>query len=134
MYEERLGTDWESLDREEAFHRAYAHGVADVVDSAPEGELDRVRGQVSGRYDESMVELAYDEGVAEARGLRADPDEGDPWGSLVEGETDVTEQVAPPGPERAPKQTDRPTAMDLPELVGRSRDELEKFDLPAFLR
>lgn len=133
MYEETLGTDWESLEREEAFHRAYALGVADVVDAAPDGELERVREQVTGRYDESMIDLAYDEGVAEAEGLRSDPDD-DVWDDIVEDGSDVTEKMTPPGAARAPKPTDRPSVVDLPDVVGRTRDELGKLDLPEFLR
>lgn len=132
MYEDALGTDWESIDREEALHRAYALGVADVLGGAPEGELERIREALSGRYDRSMVDLAYEEGVAEAEGRRPAEGESTAWADLVEDEeTTVTERVAPP---RGPKQTDRPSVVDLPGLVSQDRDELGRLDLPEFLR
>ena len=129
MYEEAYGTDWDQLDREEILRRAYALGVAETLDRAPAGELDRLKDQFSGRYDQTIVELAYDEG--RTRGREPGPGESDDevWEEAMTGET----TAATPGPTPS-RPTDLPENIDPPSLLRRSEDALARLGLPELLR
>ena len=134
MYEETFGTDWERLEHEEILRRAFALGVAEGLGSAPDGELERLQSELSGRYGQSLVELAYDEGRTKGRKPRPDSDDEEVWDELV---VDEEEPVEPPEhPTRAtpPRATDLPENIATPALLEMDRDDLAKLDLPEFLR
>jgi hypothetical protein len=133
VYEESFGTDWEELGRDDVLRRAFALGVAEGLGSAPEGELERLQEQVSGRYGRSMVELAYDEG--RTRGRKPGPaDEEEVWQELVEGGSAALQAPTRPTPPRPPRQTDLPKSISAPTLLDISRDDLARLGLPDFLR
>lgn len=129
MYEAAFGTDWEQLGRGEILRRAYGLGVAETLGSAPEGELGRLKEQLSGRYDESLVELAYDEGRTRGRTPGPGETEDDVWAEVVEGETTTVD----PGPAPA-RPTDLPENIEAPSLLSRSEDALARLGLPELLR
>ncbi|MFD1569804.1 hypothetical protein [Halorubrum laminariae] len=96
MYDRTFGTDWEDLSREEAVERAFALGVAAEIGREYSAELDRVLDAFESAYDQSLVELAYDEGRTKALEAAAETDDGDPqavWDELVDG--GGTPRVAP---------------------------------------
>ncbi|TKX75778.1 hypothetical protein EXE46_01395 [Halorubrum sp. GN11_10-6_MGM] len=128
MYERTFGTGWDDLSREEAVERAFALGVAAGVDSPRPDELDRVLEAFPGAYDQSIVELAYDEGrtkALEARAERDDSDDEAVWRSLVDGVGTPRESPVPaalPGAIRELTLTDGPregppSSLDLPSML-----------------
>ena len=134
MYEETFGTDWDRLGRDEVLRRAYALGVAAGLGDAPEGEFERLQGQVAGSYGRSLVELAFDEG--RTRGLEPRPETGDEevWSELVSDEPVTPEPPAHharPAPQRA---TDLPGSIAPPSLLDVDRNDLARLGLPDFLR
>ena len=134
MYERTFGADWEELGREELLRRAFAVGVAESLDQpVPEGELDRLKAQVSGRYGESLVELAYDEGRNQAGRPAPGTDTERVWSSLVEGETEVPSGPAG-GVARPARRTDIPASIEVPGFLASRRDDLAKLGFPEFLR
>ncbi len=114
---------------DEVLERAYALGVASVCGTPDEGAYDRLKNRSPDAYDESIVELAYDEGRAKALELEtADEDNETIWNRLVE------ETLAEPGTADRP---DRPES--LPEFLsvpkGTTKGGLpDSLDLPSFLR
>jgi len=148
-YEAEFGTDWESVDREEALRRAYALGVAaHLGDDHPE-EFERVRAAAETAYDRELIDLAYEEGeskAATARAQGADTD-ADIWEAVrpeaetgggespeagSESEQTATESGPPPGPTGADRdRTALPSSVADNGLPDGSPDRL---DLPSFLR
>jgi len=135
MYEERFGTDWETLSgREEAIRRAFALGVAARVGEHYPEELDRISDAVDTSYDRSFVELAYHEGRDTAAELDPDP-EADP--------EDLWERVLEEDPRLGSDRPDRPeteTPEGIPDAVGqvnidsRPEDSRGPVSRPQFLR
>ncbi|ELZ48443.1 hypothetical protein C464_07080 [Halorubrum coriense DSM 10284] len=128
MYERTFGTEWNDISREEAIERAFALGVSAGMDSPRPDELDRVLAAFPGSYDQSIVELAYDEGrtkALEAKAERDDPDDEDVWESLVDGAgapRDAPVPAALPGAIRELTLTDGPregppSSLDLPSML-----------------
>ena len=132
-YERAYGTDWDSIDRDEAINRAYALGVAASLGEYHPDELDRVRAEMDTSYDKSVVDLAFDEGKNEAREIDAEstqPD-GDPvWAELVEGETVTVDEDDVPtgGRDGLPDALEKIDALDKPE-PGKN----EAVERPDFL-
>jgi len=134
VYERTFGTDWEALDREKVLHRAFALGVAESLDEpVPEGELDRLVDQVSGRYGQSLVELAYDEGRNQAGRPSPGEDADQVWSNLVESDGEVLSGPAR-GAVRPTRQTDLPESIAVPSFLASRRDDLAKLGFPEFLR
>ncbi len=71
-YEREFGTDWDTLDKDEATDRAYAIGVAERLGEYDREELEASRRDELGVSHE-QVELAYDEGRNERRKRRRRP-------------------------------------------------------------
>lgn len=136
MYERTFGTDWEELDRDEVLHRAFALGVSESLDEpVPEGEFDRLVDQVSGRYGQSLVELAYDEGRNKAGRPSPDTENEEVWSSLVEGEGTGEVLTGPRrGAARPARRTDLPESIGVPAFLADRRDDLAKLGFPEFLR
>ena len=134
MYEETFGTDWERLGRDEVLKRAYALGVAESLDAAPAGELERLTEQVAGSYGRSLVELAYDEG--RTKGKEPGPGAGDEevWAELVGEDLVVPEPPAHHARPSPPRATDLPGSIAPPTLMDIDRDDLARLGLPDFLR
>jgi hypothetical protein len=131
-YERAYGTDWETLDKDEAIDRAYALGVAASLGEYHPDELDRVRAQMDTAYNKSVVDLAFDEGKNEARELDVDSAERDDpvWTELVEGETAVVDEDEVPtgGRDGLPDALEKMEALDKPE-PGKN----EAVERPDFL-
>lgn len=135
MYEETFGTDWERLDRDELVDRAFALGVAASLGERHPDERDRLLAETTGAYEESMIELAYEEGRTKARKQRrqgeAESSE-EVWRSLIDVEEPSTRDEHGPS-----VQTDLPAALGQVEFLDFSdpgESELEKFDMPDFLK
>lgn len=132
-YERAYGTDWETLDKDEAIDRAYALGVAASLDEYLPEELEAVRAEMDTSYEKSVVDLAFEEGKNEAREVDVDTDEGNDqaiWSELVEGETvTVDEDEVPTGGRSGlPKAVDKIDALDRPD-----RDSTGRVEKPDFL-
>ena len=132
-YERAYGTEWESLDKDEAIDRAYALGVATSLGEYHPDELDRVRAEMDTSYNKSVVDLAFDEGKNEARefDVESERTDDDPvWAELVEGETVTVDEDDVPtgGRDGLPGALDKIDALDKPE-PGKN----EAVDRPDFL-
>ena len=127
MYDQTFGTDWtdDTLDREEAIDRAFALGVAAGCGSKRPAELDRVLEAFPSAYDQSIVELAYDEGRTKALEAPAEDPER-VWKRLVD-DTGTPRQA--PVPAALPGAINELTLMDRPRTGAPS-----SLELPSFLR
>lgn len=135
VYASELGTDWTTLGRDEALHRAFALGVAAACGHHHPDELDRLQRAVEGAYDRSLVELAYSEGRQKANRLRREAGDAESvWQQLVEEDEGSTLRSAV-------DRTRPPTRLDLPPSLSRiglldrvDPDHRESLGLPRFLR
>lgn len=133
-YERAYGTDWESLDDDEAMERAYALGVAASLGEYHPDELDAIREEMDSAYQRSVIDLAFDEGKNEAREIDPPDEEREKagvWAQLVEGETVTVDpdDVPTGGRQGLPETLDKAELLDPPDL-----DSTEPVDLPDFLR
>jgi len=87
MYEQRFGTDWETVDRQEAIVRAYAVGVASRLGEEYSDELERLEAQIDTSYDRSFVTLAYQKGRTDADDSPVDDKQT--WDELIEERTEI---------------------------------------------
>jgi len=143
MYEDSFDTDWdpEDVGREEAVWRAYALGAAAALGDTYPGEYRKLV-SATGR---SLVEMAYDEGKADAADLDSElasggdgddeldfPDrETAVWSKLISYRESEGDEIAV---DRGGRDRD-----DLPEFLRRvgldslQRDDLDRLRLPEFL-
>lgn len=129
-YEAVYGTDWVTLEVDEAIERAYALGVAAALGEHHSQELEALRGVADSAYERSVVDLAYDEG--RTAGRKADPDDASSvWSTLVEeGEVSVDAPESPTGGRQG-----LPEAMERTEVLDRvDLDHRDAVDLPEFLQ
>jgi hypothetical protein len=129
MYDQHFDEADEYTTRE-TLERAYALGVQSVCDDPDEAAYERLKERSPDSYDRSIVELAYEEGRAEALELEAsDEESGEIWERLVE--TDAAPDAV--GDRTGPSE-------NLPGLLSRDDDAGSKaelpdsLDLPSFLR
>jgi hypothetical protein len=129
-YEEAYGTEWTSLDRDEATERAYALGVAESLGEYNREEFEAVHDEMTTAYDQSMVELAFREGKNEGREARPSDGEGKVWNELVEGEVVTVDEDDVPtgGRDGLPEAVDGIDAIERPDP-----DEIDATDRPDFL-
>jgi len=131
LYEREYGTDWASLDRDEATERAYALGVAESLGEYNREEFEAVHDEMATSYDQSMFELAFQEGKNEGREARPSTG-GDEavWADLVEGETVTVDgnDVSTGGRDGIPEAVDEIDAIEKPDP-----DEIDATDRPDFL-
>ncbi len=130
-YEAAYGTDWDSLDKDEAIDRAYALGVAASLGEYHPEELEAIREEMDTAYNKSVVDLAFEEGKNEGREARpAGDDEGAVWSELVEGETVTVDEDDLPtgGRDGLPDAIDKMEALDRPKM-----DKNEAVERPEFL-
>lgn len=129
MYD-RYFDDSTDYTSKEVLNRAYALGVASVCGDPDDGEYERLKRASPDAYDETIVELAYEEGRASALELEAEEaiEAETVWERLVEREF---EGIVP----------EKPSLPDgLPEALGGfdqrgPRDgPPDRLDLPSFLR
>ena len=115
---------------DEVLERAYALGVASVCGDPDEDAYDRLKRRSPDTYDETIVELAYEEGRAGALDLKSEETDSEAiWEQLVETEVekkgDDSERTAGGAPDalRAPEGTSPvdglPDSLDLPSFLRR---------------
>lgn len=134
MYEETYGTDWDSLDRDEAMSRAFAIGVAASLGHDYADEYEQIVQSMDTSYNRSIVELAFEEGKNKAKKKQYESDDGEEavWSELVEGETVTVDKDEVPtgGQNRLPAALDKASILDRPDADSRDRvskpDFLEK--------
>jgi hypothetical protein len=129
-YEREFGTDWETLDDEEATDRAYAIGVAERFGERHRDELQLIYDAVDTAYARSMIELAYEEGRQEAMAVADDAKSVDEvWDDLVgDGAPDSDHGDAIGGRDGLPESLDRYAMLDRP-----TPDSTDATDRPGFL-
>lgn len=135
MYDAEFGTDWETLDKEEAVDRAFALGVLDSAGRPDREEYERVHAEVDTSYHRSMVELAYEEGKRKAAKLErlkkregTAPDPEDLWAELVDLEAPDRDEDAVGGRDGIP------SALSRTDLLERlDPDDREALGFPDFL-
>jgi hypothetical protein len=130
-YERTYGTDWDSIDKDEAIDRAYALGVLASLGEYHREELERVRREMNTTYNKSVVDLAFDEGRNEARDVTAEGrTQQAVWAELIEGETvTVDEERVPTG-----GRDGLPSAIDMMDALDRPKpDKNEAVERPEFL-
>jgi len=127
MYDRTFDTEWDELSREEAVERAFALGVADGVGSERPAELDRVLEAFENAYDQSLIELSYDEGRTKALEAAAEADDAEAvWDTLVDGTG---------SPRGSPVSAALPGAITELTLTRRPREgPPSSLDLPSMLR
>lgn len=130
MYDARLGTDWDSLDREEIIARAFALGVAAACGEPDRAEFERLLGELDSAYDRSIVELAYEEGRTKASALRRGSESDDEvWEALV-GDGAAADDDRTAGAESG---FDPHPALSRLGLLDRPNDEVDAIRLPSLL-
>ncbi|MCL9816113.1 hypothetical protein [Natronocalculus amylovorans] len=112
MYEQTYDTDWVSLSREESIERGFALGVATACGCPNEKEYQRLVASVETTYDQSIVELAFREGLAKGKdkynnGMTSNQ----VWEMLVE-PTVSAQETGYPGGEYLPGALGRTTLFD----------------------
>ncbi|ELZ28221.1 hypothetical protein C475_05430 [Halosimplex carlsbadense 2-9-1] len=131
LYDEKYGTSWTSLNRDEATERAYALGVAESLGEYDREEFEAVHEEMDTAYTKSIVELAFREGKNEGReAAPANADEEQVWDELVEGETVSVDEGDLPtgGRDGLPEAVDKFEALEKPDP-----DEIDATDRPDFL-
>jgi hypothetical protein len=134
LYQDSYGTDWESLDEDEAMERAYALGVASSLGEYHPDELDAIREQMDSSYQRSVVDLAFEEGKNEGQNIDP-PGDGDAdanvWAELVEGETVTVDpdDVPTDGTNSIPDALEKIDIIEKPDL-----DSTDAVDMPDFLQ
>jgi len=132
LYEEKYGTSWTSLDRDEATERAYALGVAESLGEYDREEFEAVHDEMDTAYAKSIVELAFREGKNEGREAApaGDADDEAVWDELVEGEVVTVDEDDRPtgGRDGLPEAVDKFEGLDRPDP-----DEIDATDRPDFL-
>jgi hypothetical protein len=129
LYEREYGTEWTTLDDDEATERAYALGVAESLGEYNREEFEAVHAEPQTAHGRSMVELAFREGKTEGR--EHDPDDDRAvWRDLVEDETVTVDEADPStgGRDGIPDAVDRIDAIEKPNL-----DDVDATDRPEFL-
>jgi hypothetical protein len=126
-YDQVFGTDWEKLEIDAAVDRAYAIGVSEVFGEKNREELQAIYDEMDTTYDRSIVELAYEEGRSEARGIDNDLENDSRWSALLTDEwvqnnsSDVEESSSP-------------ELLNINSLLERSEiDSTEVVSRPEFL-
>ena len=130
MYDSYFEETAEYANRE-VLDRAYALGVASVCGDPDEAAYGDLKRNSPDTYDESIVELAYGEGRADALELEGKADDEAVWEQLVESEfgSDYSETEA-----REDRTEGIPDALRGPKNTGPAEGPPERLDLPSFLR
>ena len=88
MYDSTYPDEWDELTRDEAVERAYALGVAAACGHDNRTEYESVMAAADSSYDQSLIELSFDQGRAEALQLEASGNDAtEIWSKLVESTT-----------------------------------------------
>lgn len=113
----------------EVLRRAYALGVASVCDDPDDEAYERLKQRSPDSYDRSIIELAYDEGRAEALDLEGTVENSEAiWDRLVETTLDPETDDGADLPEGLPE------LLSGGDGTGPAAGLPESLDLPSFLR
>jgi hypothetical protein len=130
MYDRYFEDEDAEYTTADVLERAYALGVASVCADPGDGEYERLKRKSPDTYDETIIELAYDEGRARALKLEAEEADDDAiWERLVEVELGAERTGAEEDSEDAV-----PESIRAPGWMRRSKEPPDRLDLPAFLR
>jgi len=130
MYDSYFDKKGEYASRE-VLDRAYALGVASVCGDPDRTAYDDLKRNSPDAYDESIVELAYEEGRASALDIEGEAEDEEIWEQLVESEFGSDYSEAEPREGRT---------EGIPEVLRRRKDTGPaegppgRLDLPSFLR
>lgn len=125
-YEQAFETDWEYISPEEASVRAYAIGVAETMGENNQHHLLKLLDAMETGYSRSLVELAYQEGRADATKRDQTATRDDIWESLV-GSMDAPAQTSD-------RREHVPDALALFEALNRQQpDSRDALAIPDFL-
>lgn len=125
LYEQTFDTSWETIDAPEAAERAYAIGVAERLGEDNREHLDRLLDAMGTGYARGLIELAYQEGQAEAK-RRSGRDDELVWGELVNPDTD--------GGKNREGRDGLPRVLDMVETIRRpDPDSREATTRPGLL-
>lgn len=132
MYERQFDVEWDDLSVDEATRRAYAIGVAASIGKDYTTELKRIHANFETPYDQSLVELAYEEGRNRAeKEIGGGSERSEVWDELV-----ANEDLEPIEPDRS-----RRGGQSIPDAVQRASmldggagGAPSVIDLPEFLR
>ncbi len=114
----------------ETLKRAYALGVASVCDEPDDTAYGRLTQRSADTYDESIVELAYEEGRAKALELEATEESGESiWERLIERPFARFESG-----EHVGSETTYPELLSGPDTTGPATGPPDRLELPSFLR
>lgn len=154
MYDERFGTDWESLSVESAIRRMYALGVAAGLGRGLPEERERVSGAAERAYTQKLLDLAYQEGQSKARSADVrDPDaafqelisetpsvlqsgNGDTSSGSKSDETGEAGGGSGHGSRGRDESGDAegpPDALGVPSLLEEDGDDLDRLGVPDML-
>lgn len=61
-YEEVFGLEWSEIDFDDALVRAFALGMVSIERELPDGELDRLNEVATSRYEQELLDTAFQEG------------------------------------------------------------------------
>ncbi|MDX1745108.1 MAG: hypothetical protein R3324_04160 [Halobacteriales archaeon] len=152
MYEETYGTGWSTLSTEEIMERAFALGVATALGETHSREVARLRAETGSRYEQQMVQLAFDEGRTRGATMSADGDVSmdEVWQEMVvdteieihrssadgdEADDEEDASGTDGGSVELSRPADRPTRLLRIEVVEtRTSDSREQLGIPDFLR
>jgi hypothetical protein len=134
-YEDRFGTDWDDLDREEAMKRAFVLGVGASLGERNEAEFEAILGEMETNYDQSIVELAYQEGknktAEQKRSSDPSTDEDDVWQAVINAELS---ELAPTEDDEAHRATDLPSSVsERTDATEKPDPDPEQTEFPDFL-
>lgn len=127
MYEEKFGTDWETLSHDELVERAFVLGLSESVDELVPGEYDRILAEAETAYSRNIIELAFSEGKEQGNDRQENgPDDVDDAVSEAEADELLREsQFVENGL--------IPEAVNRIELLDSPGDGLDRIRLPEFL-
>jgi hypothetical protein len=134
LYERLFGRDWDSITPDEALKRAYVLGVTSSTGKDCEDELERLLTEFEGGRDESLIELAFDEGVHhDSDTQRKDSPNGFADEGWVKSVRDTIENEKDMRAD--PEGSDAPDALSKTGALDRySPDSTDATKLPDLLR
>jgi len=84
VYDSTYSEEWDELTRDEAVERAYALGVAAACGHDNREEYESITSVAASSYDQSLIELSFEQGRSEALQLEATGSDADSiWNELV---------------------------------------------------
>lgn len=127
MYEEKFGTDWESLSHDELVERAFVLGISESVGESMPDEYDRILAEAETAYSRNIIELAFSEGKEQGTD-RQESSSDEEEDAVSEAEADELFRES-----RFVENGSIPDAVNRVELLDPPGDGLDRIRLPGFL-